>query len=289
MRVLILGASGMLGQVTSIYLKKKGHIVTNHCNSNIINSDDFVCDICDLNRLEKFLDENHFDIIINCVALLIHASEKEKSKAIFINSYFPHWLEEKYRISSTKIIQVSTDGVFGVNDSMQSEDSLHTNTSFYAKTKSLGEISNEKDLVIRSSFYGPDIKVTGQGLFNWFFSQEGVVKGYKNVVFSGVTSLEFAKFIHTQGLYITGIYNLTIKNPISKYDLLCLIKRRFAVKSIELISEEETKAYTLIKSNRDDVKYCNKSSEVLINELYAFMKDNKEKGYYRYFDNKIEG
>ena len=56
---------------------------------------------------------------------------------------------------------------------------------FYAQSKSLGEIANEKDLTFRMSIIGPEIRENGTGLFHWFMTQKKQIKGYKNVYWTG--------------------------------------------------------------------------------------------------------
>ncbi len=276
MKVLILGSGGMLGHLTTIYLKEKRHSVDNLSFPNCTFDDSFVCDVTDLNKFEEYLDLSHYDIIINCVALLIRASEDNKSRAVFLNSYFPHWLESKYKNTNTKIIQVSTDGVFGDGQPPFSETDPHLCTSFYARSKSLGELNNDKDLTIRSSFFGPDINNNGKGLLNWFFSQNGNIKGFKNVLFTGVTSLEFAKFVDEVGLTATGVYNLGASGTINKCNLLELFKSKLSIDNINIIPDEKSKSNTSVKTIRTDISYTPKDYEAMTCELCKFIKDHKD-------------
>lgn len=276
MKVLVLGSGGMLGHLTTVYLKEQGHAVSDLSYPDKAFESSIVMDITDLKRFEEYLDSNNFDMIINCIALLIKASNDNKAGAVYINSYFPHWLEKKYNATHTKIIQVSTDGVFGEGKPPFKETDSIMCTSFYARSKSLGELINNKDLTVRSSYFGPDRNKNGQGLLNWFFSQKGTVSGYKKVVFTGVTSLEFAKFVDEYGMTATGVYNLGAIKSVSKYYLLQTIKEKFSLDDIEIVPQDNVISDTSVTTERNDIKYRKKSYEAMINELYDFIENHKD-------------
>ena len=43
------------------------------------------------------------------------------------------------------------------------------------RSKALGEIINNKDLTLRTSIIGPELKRNGEGLFHWFMQQAGKI------------------------------------------------------------------------------------------------------------------
>jgi hypothetical protein len=43
----------------------------------------------------------------------------------------------------------------------------------YGLSKSLGEIIDDKNLTLRTSIIGPELKDNGEGLFSWFVKQTG--------------------------------------------------------------------------------------------------------------------
>ena len=56
------------------------------------------------------------------------------------------------------------------------EDSFHDGMTCYAKTRSLGEINNDKDITIRTSYIGPTLDGKREELFDWFLMQKNIVK-----------------------------------------------------------------------------------------------------------------
>ena len=69
---------------------------------------------------------------------------------------------------------------------------------------------DERNLTIRTSIVGPELKQNGVGLFHWFMSQTGEIKGYTKAIWSGVTTLELAKAIERAAMeHWYGLYHLT--------------------------------------------------------------------------------
>jgi len=87
-------------------------------------------------------------------------------------------------------------------------------------------------LTIRTSIIGPELE-TKHGLIEWFLSQEGkTVSGYKKAVFSGLTTLALSEIIAeilADHPHLSGIYQVA-SEPISKYDLLNLVKKTYDMK-----------------------------------------------------------
>ena len=81
------------------------------------------------------------------------------------------------------------EGKAGAESAEDSADAA----SFYARSKALGEINNDKDITIRTSLVGPEEDENGGGLFNWFYNQKGDVNGFANAIWTGLTTIEFAR------------------------------------------------------------------------------------------------
>ena len=219
--ILVLGAGGMAGSMVCRYLNSLNKYeiegVTRQDIDVELNFDD----------LYELLKEKKFDAVINCIGVLIKDSQNTPCRAIYINSLFPHLLEDLFKNMQTKLIHLSTDCVFDGYQGNYSETEWPTETSWYGRTKALGEVINDKDLTLRTSIVGPDLDPANSGdLFSWFMRQSGEISGYANVYWNGVTTLELAKQIdRILDTDLSGLYHLTSDEIMSKYNLLLLFKQ----------------------------------------------------------------
>lgn len=276
MNVLVLGAGGMAGHVIATYLAEGGHTVSTVSASKKLDSSTTLLDATDTAVLRNYLENNLFDVVINCIGILIQQSEARKELAAYLNSYLPHFLEYFYSDVPTQIIHLSTDCVFSGEHAPYREDSHYDGETYYDRSKALGEIVNDKDLTFRMSIIGPDMQQNGVGLFNWFYAQTGTVNGYQQVLWNGITTIELAKGINS-AIYqkLTGVYHLVPATHISKYELLVLFAAIFDRNDI--IVEPETLPVldkTLINT-RSDFDYTVPSYEVMLLEMREWIKNNQ--------------
>jgi len=221
--------------------------------------------------VKKLLDKIKPNIVINCIGLLIKDSAENPALSIFINSFFPHFLSELGKVIGFKLIHLSTDCVFSGNKGNYSENDLKDGEGYYAKTKALGEIINQRDLTFRTSIIGPEIKKTGTGLFHWFFTQTGIIKGFTNVYWTGVTTLELAKAIDKaieKG--VNSLYHLVPDEKISKFDLINLINEIWG-RNIEILKNKDYQSDKSLINNRKDYNFNIPTYRKMLFELYEWM------------------
>lgn len=257
-KVIILGALGMAGHIMAEHLEStKKYDIYGIARSNDSKYITKILDVKDFSLLEEYIKEVKPDFIINCIGILVSKSNNELTTAIQMNSYLPHFLSELGNKLDFKLIHISTDCVFSGKDGQYKEDSFRDGNDNYARTKALGEVINEKDLTIRTSIIGPELKTNGTGLLDWFLKQKTDISGYSKAYWSGVTTLELAKqmenFLEQD---IKGLYQLCPLEKISKYDLL----KEFATVWKKDIKISDNPNYNVDKSlvcTRNDFKYKN--------------------------------
>lgn len=215
----------MLGHIAARYLSESGCYQVVPCVRRACSSGEIEVDVTDISRVREVLEQQRPDIVLNCVGMLIKACADHPALAIMVNSYFPQFLAETGRKLGYKLIHVSTDCVFSGKKGAYTDTDFRDGDTVYARTKALGEVIDDRNLTIRTSIIGPELKDNGTGLFHWFMGQQGAVKGYSRAFWSGVTTLELSKFIHAaiQG-GLTGLFQLSMPEKISKYDLLKLFQ-----------------------------------------------------------------
>lgn len=274
-KVLVIGIKGMAGHILFQSLPQLGNydvfgIARNVESTNKI----FNLDVFNVEDLKKIIDLN-FDVIINCIGILNKDAEDNPDKAIWFNSYFPHLLESLTKHTKTKVISISTDCVFSGKRGNYTELDIRDGEGFYAMSKAMGEISNEKDLTIRTSIIGPELNKNGIGLFHWFMQQKGEVSGYSQAFWSGITTIELAKVIHQAILQdIKGLVIVAGKNKIDKYSLLKLFNKVFRNDSLIVSENSKYKVDKSMKSLRTDFDYCVPSYEEMILKMKQWIEAN---------------
>jgi dTDP-4-dehydrorhamnose reductase len=236
-------------------------------NENLFN-----LDVTDTNKLEQILKDSSFDIVINCIGLLNKTAEHNPELAVWFNSYFPHLLSKFGNKYGFKLVHISTDCVFSGKEGGYKEDSFKNGNGFYAQSKALGEVINNKDLTFRTSIIGPELKHDGIGLFHWFMNQENEISGFSRAYWTGVTTLELAEGInHSIQQDLKGLYHFVNKSKISKYDLINIFNKNFRDNKI-IINEDSTyKIDKSLISTRNDFKYNVSSYSDMIFKMKQWM------------------
>ena len=280
-RVLILGSTGMLGHVIYNVLQNQSNIELFDMSFRTkLTKKSIICDVAKVDTLEEQIKKINPVVIVNCVGVLLKNSKINPANTIFINSYLPHKLRDIAVKINARVIQISTDCVFNGNRGHNSENTLPNASDIYGRSKSLGELNNSFDLTIRTSIIGPELKHNGEGLLHWLFNQNESIYGYKNVFWSGVTTLELSKAIlFSINNEISGLWNLTNGTEISKYDLIEKVINIFQLNKINLKQDNEKTSNKTLISNRE-IDFKVNSYDKMIVDLKSFYEDNKH--FYNY-------
>ena len=274
--ILVFGATGMAGHIVSLYLKENGYRVSTFTRKSFKYCDNIVGDATDLELVNRVIQYGNYDIVINCIGLLNSACDKDPDNAVFLNSFFPHYLCKITKNLKTRIIHISTDCVFSGKLGPYKEDSFKDGESFYDRSKALGELNDNKNLTFRNSIIGPDMNINGIGLFNWFMKQKVSVNGYSSVLWTGVTTITLAKAIDSAIKEdITGVYNLVNNTCISKYKLLQYFNDSFNRKLI-IREDNNIKTKKILINTRKDFSFIVPSYENMIEEMRKWIFNHKE-------------
>ncbi len=241
MKVLILGANGMLGhklyQVLSPVTDLLGTIRGNYSDismygifreSSIIPN----VNVLDIDNVRTVIAETNPDVIINCVGIVKQVKEaQDRMLSIQVNSLLPHQLFQLCHSRKIRLIHISTDCVFSGEKGNYREDDPSDAQDIYGRTKYLGEVIGEEALTIRTSLIGRELTTTN-GLVEWFISNRGSeVNGFTRAIFSGFPTLHLARIIGdiiTNQKTLSGIYHIS-SEPISKFELLNLINEKMGL------------------------------------------------------------
>ena len=263
----------MLGHVVSYYFIKK-------YNDNVILCSRTKTNIATLNKnfvkiknysnkeLLDLINENRPCRVINCAAVKNYKTEGSKLNSI--NSELPKLLSDIVNSKNDKsqLIHISTNGVFSGKRGNYTEDEQPDATDVYGISKINGEVINSKNIIIRTSIIGPELK-NKASLFEWFLNQKSEINGYTEVKWNGVTTLECAKFIDwIIEKNLTGLVHLFSKK-ISKFDLLNILNKIYE-KNLKIKPDKTIKLDQTISTSRSDIKYIVPNLKDMLQELKDF-------------------
>lgn len=284
MKILVLGASGMAGHIITLYFKERGYDVTGFTRRPVDYCKNIIGDAMNVEDIKRALTSDDYDIVINCIGILNQFAEENKSVAVFLNGFLPHFVADALRHTKARLIHMSTDCVFAGNTGPYYEDSFPDGKIFYDRSKAIGEVNDDKNLTFRNSIIGPDPNEKGIGLFNWFMKQSGTIGGYTGAIWTGVTTLTLAKAMEQaikEGL--TGLYNLVNNESINKYNLLLLFNKYFRNGSIDVQPNDKLQLDKSLRHKREDFSFIVPSYEQQIKEMQEWVYTHKEL-YPHYFE-----
>lgn len=250
MRILVLGASGMLGNaVLRVMDEKQDWEVFGTVRSSNVSrlfSDRVAmrlisgCDVENHDALVKVFVETRPNVVINCIGLIKQLADAEDPLLVIpINSLLPHRLVGLCNLVGARLVHMSTDCVFSGEKGGYSESDPSDAKDIYGKSKLLGEVDYPCAITLRTSIIGHELQ-SAHGLIDWFLSQQGRCKGYNRAIFSGLPTVVLAKIIRDVVIPrpdLSGVYHVAAK-PISKYDLLSLVADVYN-KSIEIEPDDK--------------------------------------------------
>lgn len=237
-RVLVLGSSGMLGVAVCHYLRQSGF------------------DVVTLDRVT--LDARNPDLrtvasadagaVVNALGLINRRADQPEADFLRVNSLFPRRLADLCQQRGIPLIHISTDCVFKGDAGPYDESAPPSAVDLYGMSKYWGEPANA--MVIRTSIIGPEIN-NFYSLLCWFLKQEGAVRGFRNHLWNGVTTVELGRAIATileRGLWQPGLRHVHGED-LTKCELLQLMQQIYetpcAIEPVDDAYASDTRLRTL--------------------------------------------
>ncbi|WP_273382288.1 dTDP-4-dehydrorhamnose reductase family protein [Enorma phocaeensis] len=279
MRFLVFGATGMAGHMVSLYLQEQGYEVIGFSRRPAVFLRAHIeGDAYDRASVAEVIGSCKPDIVVNCIGALVAECEAHHDQAVYLNTYFPHYLAALCDERATRVFQLSTDCVFRGNTGPYSENALPDALDFYGRAKALGELIDDRNLTLRQSIIGPDCSPEGTGLLNWFLKQRESLNGWTRAIWTGCTTLELAKAIEACALAnYTGLINMVPDGPgISKHDLLSLFNRYIRNKTVDIIPDSSFSCDKSLVRKRDDSPFIPQGYEKQIVELSVWIRTHRE-------------
>ena len=226
MNILITGCNGQLGN--EMQLLEEANPQHTYFNTDVVE-----LDITDSAAIEKFVNENQIDGIVNCAAYTaVDKAEDNQELCRLLNTVAPGYLAAAVEKRGGWLIQVSTDYVFdGTNHTPYTEDEPTCPNSVYGSTKLDGEKAAQqacsRTMIVRTAWlysaFGNNFVKTMIRL--------GKEKPELGVIFDQIGTPTYARDLAValfaainQGV-VPGIYHFSNEGVISWYDFTKAIHR----------------------------------------------------------------
>ena len=260
-RVLVLGASGMLGSTLFRAFSRDSELQTFGSVREASAKRHFIPDLQASLILTANLDGesgllNAFavakpDVVINCIGIIKQLpNANDHLESLAINATLPHRLAKYCDATGARLVHFSTDCVFSGKQGNYSEEDFPDAYDLYGRTKFLGEVSYENSVTLRTSIIGHELN-RSKSLVDWFLSQSDEVMGFSKAIFSGLPTIEVARVVKEYVIpnpKLNGLYHLSV-DPINKYDLLNLVSSTYG-KTIKITADDKLVIDRSLNSDR---------------------------------------
>ena len=166
-RILILGGTGMLGNLLLRYLSSSPEYdvyatarslagLEKHFPEDLFVQ--FRPDTVDANNFDSIiraLASIRPDVVINCIGIIKQLpGASDPLTAITINALLPHSISLISQTAGARLIHISTDCVFNGKKGMYTENDPSNAEDLYGRTKFLGEVAYPHCITLRTSIIG---------------------------------------------------------------------------------------------------------------------------------------
>ena len=131
-------------------------------------------------------------------------------------------------------------------------------------------------MTLRTSIVGPDENPRGIGLFQWFMNQEGETKGYSKAIWTGITTIQFAKCMEEAiNNNLSGLYHAVNGEKIAKADLLRLFAKYFKP-STKVVDDDSYVSDKSLALRKNDYRFRIPSYEEMVKEMKDWVLENED-------------
>lgn len=283
MKVLVLGATGMLGNAMCRLLSRSAGLEVygtlrsesgkRYFGAELRSRLLAGVDVGEFDTVMRAFDVARPDVVINCVGLVKQlAAADDPLAALPINAMLPHRIARLCAVAGARLVHISTDCVFAGTRGNYRELDTPDATDLYGRSKLLGEVALAHTITLRTSIIGQELDST-KGLVGWFLAQQGTVRGFRRAVFSGLPTVELARVVRDHVLPNSALHGLhhVASTPITKYDLLHLVAATYG-KSVDIVPDDSLVIDRSLDATRfrEATGYVAPDWPTLVDSMYRF-------------------
>jgi dTDP-4-dehydrorhamnose reductase len=254
MRVLITGASGLLGINLAVEALREHEVIG--LDRGKLKSAPFQvvrADLTHRGEIDSVLESTRPDWLINCAALAsLDKCEEDPVQARILNTDLSGELAVTCARRNIRFVHISTDSIFdGTKEGFYTEEDEPSPPGTYSQTKLDGEYVvkqvNPQAIIARVNFYGWSLG--GRRSLGEFFvhdlSEGKNVNGFSDVIFCPMLVNDTARLLlEMLQKELSGLYHLVGPQPMSKYQFGLEVARTFGLRE-DLISPRSVEASEL--------------------------------------------
>jgi len=238
MRLLVTGATGLLGLNLCTLALNQGHEVTGLAHSRKLQNNAF--DLIQIDLIEhehalRMIEAAKPEAIIHCAAVAnINRAEKAPEMTQKLNVEVPGLLAQATRRWQIPFIHISSDAVFDGKTGGYVESDAPNPLSLYARTKLAAEKgvsdANPNAIIARTVFFGWSL--SGQRSLSEFFFNNlksgNPIQGFSDTFFSPLYVEDLGEILlEMLSEKLTGIFHVTSPQSMSKYEFGLRMASRF--------------------------------------------------------------
>lgn len=249
-KMLITGASGMLGNNLAIYFRHTFDVLGLYHEHpfHLENVRSACCDVRDHKNTLRIIKAHSPKYIIHCASLTnIEFCEENKSFTDLVNVEGTRVIHEAAQSVGAKFVYISSDSVYeGTKGNYSEEDDVKPQ-NYYGESKLKAEqclLDHNESLILRTNLFGWNIQAKNS-LAEWILrniSRGKSISGFTDVYFSSIYTMDLARLIE-QGLkrHLKGVYVCASRTGMSKYEFAKNLAQLFGydTRRIQPISIDE--------------------------------------------------
>lgn len=247
-KVLVLGATGLVGNAIVNELKQEYMLYTTYCNNEPFEKDNsYRIDIDEINDIVTLINDIKPHIVISC---LRGDFEKQLVFHTVVAQQLKRYNGKLYYCSTTNVFDYSFDKVYTEYDKPKAK-------SEYGKFKikcedALIDILGEDVCILRL----PQVMSTNGGRLKQMktdLDENIKMKVYPNLMFNTVTDIIIAKKVsYIISNNLKGVFHITSSDTIDHKTFYSELAKRLGYKDINFDEDENVKGYFALQSVREN-------------------------------------
>jgi dTDP-4-dehydrorhamnose reductase len=257
-KVLVTGATGLLGRSLVPLLNERGHQVIQMGHTHLT---DFNVDLTSIEETSRALDQARPEVIINLIALTdVDRCETHPNESYLLNvkpvENLCNWIQTNGQ--QCHFIQISTDQLY--DGPGEHSENVLTIRNHYAMSKLAGEYAARlvPSTILRTNFVGRSLRKGRTSFTDWIYKAlHGTepIRVFNNVMFSPLASSSLCNYIERIIFERPlGIFNLGSRDGMSKADFAFAFAFATGLPTTNLIRSNANDAATLVARRPIDMR-----------------------------------